>query len=163
MVIAVDFDGTCVTEAFPLVGREIGAAPVLRYLASRGHRIILYTMRSHMMKGAKDPDRGDFSRVDLGRDVLQDAIDWFKDHDIPLFSVNKFPNQEEWTASPKCGCDLFIDDRALGCPMKDVLDGMRINPFVDWIAVTLQLVQRGVIDSKDHYRLLQEITKELNL
>lgn len=29
MIIAVDFDGTCVTHEFPKVGEEIGAAPVL--------------------------------------------------------------------------------------------------------------------------------------
>lgn len=30
MIIAVDFDGTCVTHEFPYVGKEIGAAEVLK-------------------------------------------------------------------------------------------------------------------------------------
>lgn len=30
MIIAVDFDGTCVTHEFPRVGAEIGAAEVLK-------------------------------------------------------------------------------------------------------------------------------------
>ena len=47
MIIAVDFDGTCVTHEFPEVGRDIGAVPVLKELVEKGHKIILYTMRSH--------------------------------------------------------------------------------------------------------------------
>ena len=47
MIIAVDFDGTCVTHEFPRVGEEIGAAEVLKELTDKGHKIILFTMRSH--------------------------------------------------------------------------------------------------------------------
>lgn len=47
MIIAVDFDGTCVTHEFPRVGAEIGAAEVLKELTDKGHKIILFTMRSH--------------------------------------------------------------------------------------------------------------------
>ena len=47
MTIAVDFDGTCVTHDFPKVGKNIGAEIVLKKLADKGHKIILYTMRSH--------------------------------------------------------------------------------------------------------------------
>lgn len=35
MVIAVDFDGTCVTHEFPKIGKDIGAIPVLRELVER--------------------------------------------------------------------------------------------------------------------------------
>lgn len=44
MIIAVDFDGTCVTHEFPKVGRDIGAVPVLRKLVENGHKLILFTM-----------------------------------------------------------------------------------------------------------------------
>lgn len=37
MIIAVDFDGTCVTHEFPRVGEEIGAAEVLKELTDKGH------------------------------------------------------------------------------------------------------------------------------
>ena len=47
MIIVVDFDGTCVTHEFPEVGRDIGAVSVLKELVEKGHKIILYTMRSH--------------------------------------------------------------------------------------------------------------------
>jgi hypothetical protein len=30
VIIAVDFDGTCVTHEYPKVGRDIGAVPVLK-------------------------------------------------------------------------------------------------------------------------------------
>ena len=32
MIIAVDFDGTCVSNEFPRVGKDIGAVPVLKKL-----------------------------------------------------------------------------------------------------------------------------------
>lgn len=35
MFIAVDFDGTCVANEYPNIGREIGAAEVLRGLVAR--------------------------------------------------------------------------------------------------------------------------------
>ena len=45
--IAVDFDGTCVEHDYPEVGLDVeGAVETLKELQSRGHRIILYTMRS---------------------------------------------------------------------------------------------------------------------
>jgi len=37
MKIAVDFDGTCVSHAYPEVGIDIGAIPVLKRLVSNGH------------------------------------------------------------------------------------------------------------------------------
>lgn len=56
-IIGIDFDGTCVTDLYPYVGDNIGAASVLRKLADR-NLLILYTVRD-------------------GR-YLQDAVDWFK-------------------------------------------------------------------------------------
>jgi hydroxymethylpyrimidine pyrophosphatase-like HAD family hydrolase len=46
MIIAIDFDGTCVTHEYPKVGREIGASKVLKELVDSGHQLILFTMRS---------------------------------------------------------------------------------------------------------------------
>ena len=45
-IIAVDFDGTVVTHAYPYVGEDAGAVPVLRELVDNGCKLILYTMRS---------------------------------------------------------------------------------------------------------------------
>ena len=32
MVICIDFDGTCVSHAYPEIGRDVGAIPVLKAL-----------------------------------------------------------------------------------------------------------------------------------
>ena len=38
MVIAIDFDGTCVTNEYPNVGKGIGAVPVLKKIVEKDHR-----------------------------------------------------------------------------------------------------------------------------
>jgi hypothetical protein len=80
-IVAVDFDGTCVAYKFPEVGEDIGAVPVLRDLCSKGHKIILHTMR--------------------GGEFLSPALDWFEDNGIPLYGVNDNPSQHSWTDSAK--------------------------------------------------------------
>lgn len=48
MIIAIDFDGTIVTNKFPAIGAPIeGAAETIRYLALDGHYIIINTCRSN--------------------------------------------------------------------------------------------------------------------
>lgn len=114
LIIAVDFDGTCVEHDYPAVGLDVeGAAETLRALNKRGHRLILYTMRS----GTK----------------LEAAQRWFKQHNIELWSVNRNPEQEEWTESPKVYAHYYIDDSALGCPIM-FIDGVR-RPVVNWAKV----------------------------
>ena len=36
MVLAIDFDGTCVTHEYPKVGKDIGSVPVLKKLVENG-------------------------------------------------------------------------------------------------------------------------------
>ena len=94
MIIAVDFDGTCVEHEYPHIGLDVeGAVETLKELQSRGHRIILYTMRS----GSK----------------LDAAVRWFKERKIELWAVNENPEQREWTESVKVYADYYIDDAAL--------------------------------------------------
>lgn len=114
LIIAVDFDGTCVEHDYPAIGLDVeGAVKTLRALNNKGHRIILYTMRS----GAK----------------LEAALRWFKQREIELWSVNENPEQTEWTGSTKVYADYYIDDCALGCPIT-FIDGAR-RPVVDWTKV----------------------------
>ena len=40
-LIAVDFDGTVVTHAYPEIGDDAGAVPVLKELTDNGCRLIL--------------------------------------------------------------------------------------------------------------------------
>ena len=140
MIIAVDFDGTCVTHEFPYVGKEIGAAEVLKELTDKGHKIILFTMRSH-------PNEINQNRTldenIINNDVLQDAIDWFKKHDIPLFGVNENPTQKDWTSSPKPYAHIYIDDAALGVPLKHSYISDR--PYVDWDIVRYYLHAKSIL------------------
>jgi hypothetical protein len=118
IVVAVDFDGTCVTHEFPIIGREIGAAPVLKRMVEDGAKLVLWTMRSDGMEAPN---------------ALADAVQWFASHGIPLYGVQVNPTQHEWTSSPKAYAQIYIDDAALGCPLKAGLSGER--PHVDWEAV----------------------------
>jgi len=46
-VIAVDFDGTCVSNDFPEIGETVpGCLEVLQKLRQKGHKLILLTIRS---------------------------------------------------------------------------------------------------------------------
>jgi|SRR5690606_19568140 len=150
MDIAIDFDGTCVTHEFPNVGKDIGAQKVLKMLVEKGHNLILYTMRSdHRGEEVKSPE---FPGV-FGGNYLTDAINWFKDNNIPLYGIQKNPTQDNWTTSPKCYAQLYIDDAALGCPLKqDYIEddkGLAINfkgrPYVDWNAVENILKKQGIL------------------
>ncbi len=111
MIIAVDFDGTCVTHAYPKIGKDIGSVPVLKQLVKYGHELILWTMRS-------------------GKE-LEDAINWFINNEIPLYGVNCNPTQHTWTQSPKAYAELYIDDAAFGSPLifnKELSN----RPYIDW-------------------------------
>ena len=142
MIIAVDFDGTCVTHEFPEVGKDIGAVPVLKELVKKGHKIILYTMRSH-------PDKNNQNKTLSGgiisNDTLQDAIDWFKENEIPLWGINENPKQKEWTSSPKIYANIYIDDAALGTPLIYAKDGGLYRPHVDWNRMRTLLKIKGVL------------------
>lgn len=123
LAINVDFDGTVVTHEYPDIGREIGATEVLKDLVAAGHHIILFTMRS-------------------GEELAQ-AVQWFKDRDIPLYGVNENPTQKRWTDSPKSYAQLMIDDTAVGVPLLNGIYGAR--PYVDWPSIRVLLERRGVL------------------
>ena len=124
MYIAVDFDGTCVTHDYPRIGKDIHAIPVLKRLVSNGHKLILNTMRS-------------------GKE-LDEAVNWFKEHNIELFVVNENPTQKSWTASPKVYAHMYIDDAAFGCPLLTVPE-LSDRPFVNWPWIELKLTQMEII------------------
>jgi hypothetical protein len=121
MKIVLDFDGTVVSYNYPNIGQDIGAVPVLKKLIAAGHKLILNTMR-------------------CGKE-LEAAVNWFKEHDIPLYGINTDPEQARWTKSPKAFANLYIDDAALGCPLiypvKGFLPGEDKSgkPYVDWVKV----------------------------
>ena len=109
MIIAIDFDGTCVKHAYPEIGEDIGAVPVLKEMVKNGHQLVLNTMRSGKL--------------------LDEAVQWFESNGIKLSDANHTPGQETWTTSPKVYAQLYIDDAALGCPT--VMDDSG-RVYVDW-------------------------------
>ena len=119
MIIAVDFDGTCVTHRFPEVGEDCpGAVKVLKNLASEGHQLVLYTVRS-------------------GK-YLESAVDWFRDREIPLAGRQYAPGQTDWTQSNKCYANVYIDDAALGAPLLVDSSG---KSYIDWSKVEALIKQ----------------------
>ena len=114
-IIGIDFDGTCVTDLYPYVGDNIGAASVLRELGDK-NLLILYTVRD-------------------GK-YLQDAVDWFRYNHINLYSVNY--NPEPVSSSPKLYCDYYIDDRNIGTPLTD-------KGYVDWNKMLVLLKQKNLL------------------
>jgi len=140
MIIAIDFDGTCVSHEFPNVGNDIKAVPVLKALIENGHQLILFTMRSDIV----NPTGQDNELHLQSGNYLTDAVNWFKTHNIPLYGIQSNPTQHTWTTSPKAYAQLYIDDAALGCPLSfDPTISSR--PFVDWKAVKQILVANGII------------------
>jgi len=124
MFIALDFDGTCVTNEYPNVGEDIGAVPVLQELIKKGHKLILLTNRSDK--------------------ELKDAEVWFQAYGIPLFGMNKNPIQWKFSKSPKVFANLYIDDASLGCPLKeDKL--LSKKPFADWEKIKDLLKEKGIL------------------
>ena len=116
MIIAIDFDGTCVTHEYPFIGKDIGAVVPLQLLNEAGHQLILWTIRS-------------------GKE-LEEAGKWFDDNKILLFGVNQTPGQKNWSSSPKAYAQLYIDDAAFGAPLIYPRMG---RPHFDWETAMLTL------------------------
>lgn len=123
--ICVDFDGTVVDHRYPDIGDPVpGALPWLKRLQDHGAKIILFTMRSN---------RGE------GMHFLQNAVQYLENNGIRLFGVNRNPDQDCWTSSPKAYGEIYVDDAAFGCPLINVKGFAR--PCVDWNKVGPELEQ----------------------
>lgn len=97
LIIAVDFDGTIVEDAFPKIGKPmLFAFETMKKLQKKGHRLILWTYRS-------------------GKH-LNDAVEFCKENGIEFYAVNKSFPEEEYSEkySRKIHADLFVDDRNVG-------------------------------------------------
>ena len=116
MYICVDFDGTVVDHRYPEIGQPVpGAITWLKKLQRYGARLILFTMRG---ESAKD------------RNLLQEAVDYLEENGVVLYGVNRNPDQDSWTNSPKAYGEIYVDDAAFGCPLTEVKGFSR--PCVDW-------------------------------
>lgn len=97
LIIAVDFDGTIVEDAYPNIGKpKLFAFDTLKKLQNEGHRLILWTYRS----GKK----------------LEEAIKFCESNGISFYAVNASYEDEEIDSekSRKIHADIFIDDRNVG-------------------------------------------------
>ena len=97
LIIAIDFDGTIVENAYPKIGKPtFFAFETMKKLQSEGHRLILWTYR----EGRK----------------LQEAVDFCLENGVEFYAVNKSYPEELFdnTISRKIHADLFIDDRNVG-------------------------------------------------
>ena len=97
LIIAIDFDGTIVEDAYPKVGSpKIFAFETLKELQKDGHRLILWTYRHG--------------------ERLQEAVDFCEENGIHFYSVNKnYPEEKfQGKVSRKINADFFIDDRNIG-------------------------------------------------
>ena len=113
MFIAVNFDGTCVKDKWPDIGEDIGAIPVLKDLVNSGHFLILSTFRKNK--------------------ELEDAKNWFKKNEIPLFENN----------SNDIHANLYISNLALGTILKS---DENYNYFLDWDVARILLEASGIIE-----------------
>ncbi|MAC86994.1 MAG: hydrolase [Gammaproteobacteria bacterium] len=105
LIIAIDFDGTIVEDAYPKIGKPmIFAFETMKKLQSEGYRLILWTYRS---------DR-----------KLQEAVDFCKQQGLEFYAINKSYPEEEFDGkiSRKINATFFVDDRNIG-------------GFIGWTAV----------------------------
>lgn len=122
--ICIDFDGTIVTHEYPYIGKPVpGAERVMKLIQEKGHNIILFTMRS-------------------GKE-LDNAVEYIESLGINLYGINENPTQKTWTQSPKAYGQIYIDDAALGCPLK--FEKTVNRPFVDWEEIEKLLNNQCII------------------
>jgi hypothetical protein len=149
LCIAVDFDGTCITNDFPKEGKDIGAAKVLKRITDAGHDLILFTCRQNHAEDRMIEFNDDKSIYLPAGNHLSDAIYWFNKNNIPLFDINHNPYEDEYDTD-KPHFDLLIDDKALGVPLTKyaIVDGSVVfskNKFVDWMMVEMMLEHNNII------------------
>ncbi len=114
-VIAVDFDGTIVEGTYPGIGRDLGGLFWLAQLKGMGCDLVLWTCRAG--------------------ERLREAEDWLEEHgylhlfdglNVQASSVTFFEDDPR-----KVFANTYIDDRALGAPIKKYVDG-RMPDHFDW-------------------------------
>lgn len=98
MIIAVDFDGTLHTGAYPSIGdMRPGAQEYMQKLKNDGHFLIIWTCRAG--------------------ERLTEAINWLLSQNIPFDRVNdQNPDNQALYGdiTRKVYADLYVDDKQVG-------------------------------------------------
>jgi hypothetical protein len=124
--IAVDFDGTIVEHAFPEIGAEVaGAIEWMKKFREAGALVLLWTVRDD------NPDRG--------TRFLTEAVNFCFARGFEFDGVNGGGEDEGFSLSPKVLAHLYIDDRAVGCPLVKTESGAMV---VDWAKVGPMVIAR---------------------
>lgn len=112
-IIAVDFDGTIVEEAWPDIGNlKVGAVEALKGFIEKGYHLVLWTCRAG--------------------DQLEAAVSFLELHGIEFDHINESHSKNEFfhifgDSSRKIFAHLYIDDRAHGAN----IDWAQISADVD--------------------------------
>lgn len=114
-IMAVDFDGTLVGDAFPEIGRERESlCNIVREFQSKGVKSILWTSRTG--------------------EHLEAAVKWCEEHDLHFDAVNENVAEVlELTGQDtrKVYADVYIDDKNCGVHALDVRE--YINRRTNWL------------------------------
>lgn len=120
-IIAIDFDGTIVEHKYPLIGAPVpGAIETMKQLIEKGHKIILWTMRSGLQ--------------------LEEAVVYCHQNGVAFWGINENPVQH-WSNSPKAYAHYYVDDAAVGTLLKKTED----RPMVDWQFINTYFQSEGLL------------------
>lgn len=140
--VAVDFDGSLCEDRFPDIGEpKEKCIDYVKRLAREGSKIILYTCRENGT-----------------RKLLDEAVDFCRTHEIPLFAVNENPDNKYpamFGLAPDAGrkmhADLYIDDKAVNA--LDI-NGFELEPAVP-SAAPAQLPEGGHLADEHWIRVMR--------
>ena len=111
-VIGLDIDSTVITHCYPKMdGGDLGAIPWLLKAQERfpSVRYMICTMRSGTS--------------------LELAVTWLEARGVVVWAQNRNPHQD-WTDSPKPHAHIYVEDRAVGVPLKGRdIDWERYGPM----------------------------------
>ena len=137
IIFGIDFDGTIVTHKFPAIGEPVpGALKTIRALKQNGHLLFLWTMRGYQ------------DRFPM---VLEEAKGFCRQNNIDFHGYNESPAQ--FSDSKKQYAQIYIDDAALGCPLKLWHDCQ----VVDWEKVARELFAMDAITRDQWEEIVNDI------
>jgi hypothetical protein len=133
LIIAIDFDGVIVQDAYPAIGPEVpGAVSTIQHLIRQGHRIIINTCRAGDAEAAM--------RI------------WLHRHHINPAAINQnLPERIEKYGcdTRKISADLYIDDHNIG---STETDWNRIRLIINELSPQWPEYCHGCPDSMEYSR-----------